>query len=175
MKGWKVARDADRGWRRVVPSPTPKRIVELSMIQSLHEAGYVVIASGGGGIPVIESEGGTLRGVEAVIDKDLTAVLLALALGAEILLTVTAIDSVALDFGKPTQRWIDFMSLEEARRYLKEGQFPAGSMGPKIEAAIWFLEKGGKGICVSSPDKIHAALRGRAGTWITANGKPITS
>lgn len=175
LKGWEVAQDAGRGWRRVVPSPAPKRIVELPLIRSLHEAGHVVIASGGGGIPVVEASNGALRGVEAVIDKDLTAVLLALALNAEILLTVTAIDAVALDFGKPTQRWIDALSLAEARRHLEEGQFPAGSMGPKIEAAIWFLEQGGKGVCVSSPAKIREALRGHAGTWITKDGKPITA
>jgi carbamate kinase len=145
------------------------------MIRSLHEAGHIVIASGGGGIPVIESGDGTLKGVEAVIDKDFTAVLLALALNAEILLTVTAIDAVALDFGKPTQRWIDSMSLSEARRHLKEGQFAAGSMGPKIEAAVSFLEKGGKGVCVSSAGKIDAALEGRAGTWITTDGEALTA
>jgi carbamate kinase len=173
-KGWKLVQDAGRGWRRVVPSPKPRRIVELPTIRSLHDAGHVVVASGGGGIPVVEASDGSLQGVEAVIDKDATAVVLAHALGAEILMTVTAIDRVAIDFGKPTQQWIDSMSLDQARRHLKDGQFPAGSMGPKIEAAIWFLEKGGKGVCVSSPGMIHEALQGRAGTWITKDGTAVT-
>jgi len=174
-KGWKVTQDAGRGWRRVVPSPMPQRIVELPMIRSLHDAGHVVIASGGGGIPVIETPDGILQGVEAVIDKDFASVVLALALDAEFLLIVTAVDRVALDFGKPTQRWIDRMSLAEAQSHLKDGQFPAGSMGPKIEAAIQFLRKGGRGVCVSSPATIHAALQGQAGTWITEKGQPATA
>ena len=166
-KGWKIIQDSGRGWRRVVPSPSPKRIVELPTIRTLFEAEHVVIAAGGGGIPVIEKSDGTLDGVEAVIDKDLASVVLGLALGAETLFFVTAIDQVALDFGKPTQRWIEHMDLAEARRHLNDGQFPPGSMGPKIEAAIQFVEGGGKGVCVCSPKKIHEAVQRKAGTWIT--------
>jgi carbamate kinase len=172
-KGWRLVQDSGRGWRRVVPSPKPKRIVEMKAIRALYESGNVVIAAGGGGIPVIEEPNGTIRGVEAVIDKDLASVVLGLELGAETLLIVTAVDRVALDFNKPTRRWIDRMSLAEASRNLVEGQFPAGSMGPKIEAAIWFLKEGGRDVCITSPEKIRDALEGNAGTWITHAGAPV--
>lgn len=171
-KGWRLVQDAGRGWRRVVPSPKPRRIVEMSAIRSLYESGHVVIAAGGGGIPVVEEPSGKLRGCEAVIDKDLASVVLGLELGAETLLIVTAVDRVALDFHKSTRRWIDRMSLAEASRNLVEGQFPAGSMGPKIEAAIWFLQAGGREVCITSPEKIHDALQRKAGTWITRAGEP---
>lgn len=172
-KGWRMVADAGRGWRRVVASPMPRRIVEMPAIRSLFDAGHVVIAVGGGGIPVVEDEGGRLRGVEAVIDKDLASVVLALELKAEMLVIVTAVDQVAIDFGKPTQRWIDRMSLREAILHLNEGQFPPGSMGPKIEAAVWFLKTGGQDVCITSPGKIAAALEGKAGTWITTAGERI--
>jgi len=171
-KGWRLVQDSGRGWRRVVPSPKPKRIVEMAAIRALYEAGQVVIAAGGGGIPVIEEPSGEFRGVEAVIDKDLASVVLGLELGARTLLIVTAVDRVALDFGKPTRRWIDRMSLAEASRNFVEGQFPPGSMGPKIEAAIWFLKEGGQEVCITSPEKIREALEGKAGTWITQAGEP---
>jgi carbamate kinase len=172
-KGWKVVQDAGRGWRRVVPSPMPKRIVEMELIRTLYEAGNVVIAAGGGGIPVVEDAEGNLHGVEAVIDKDLASVVLALELKAESLIIVTAVDQVAVDFGKPTERWCDRMSVSEAMRHLAEGQFPAGSMGPKIEAAVWFLKAGGQEVCITSPRRIRDALVGRAGTWITLAGERV--
>ncbi|MDM7916812.1 MAG: carbamate kinase [Candidatus Eisenbacteria bacterium] len=172
-KGWRMVQDAGRGWRRVVPSPMPRRIVELPLIRKLHESGHVVIAAGGGGIPVIERPDGTLAGVEAVIDKDLASVVLALELGARSLIIVTAVERVAIDFGKPEQRWIERMSVEDAERYLKQGQFPPGSMGPKIAAAIWFLRSGGREICITNPATLHDSLAGRAGTWITASGERV--
>ncbi len=172
-KAWRMVEDAGRGFRRVVPSPMPKRIVEMPLIRTLHEAGHIVIAAGGGGIPVIEEEDGRLTGVEAVIDKDLASVVLAHDLDAESLLIVTAVESVALDFGKPAQRWIDRMSVKEAMQHLAEGQFLAGSMGPKIEAAVWFLKGGGREVCITSPSRIRNALRGEAGTWITMTGERV--
>jgi carbamate kinase len=172
-KGWRTVQDAGRGWRRVVPSPMPMRIVEMPLIRTLFEAGHVVIAAGGGGIPVVEGPDGVLHGVEAVIDKDLASVVLALELGADSLIIVTAVDQVAVDFGKPTERWCDRMSVAEAMRHLNEGQFPAGSMGPKIEAAIWFLKAGGREVCITSPRRIRDALAGRAGTWITPAGERV--
>jgi carbamate kinase len=167
-KNWRMVQDAGRGWRRVVASPMPRRIVEMPVIKTLYEAGHVVIAAGGGGIPVIEAEDGSLRGVEAVIDKDLASVVLARALGADAILIVTAVDAVALDFGKPNQRWMDRMTPADAKRHLAEGQFPPGSMGPKIEAAVWFLDGGGREVCITSPDRIRDSLEGKAGTWIRA-------
>jgi carbamate kinase len=149
------------------------RIVEMPLIRTLFEAGHVVIAAGGGGIPVVEGPDGVLHGVEAVIDKDLASVVLALELGADSLIIVTAVDQVAVDFGKPTERWCDRMSVAEAMRHLNEGQFPAGSMGPKIEAAIWFLKAGGREVCITSPRRIRDALAGRAGTWITPAGERV--
>ena len=167
-KGWKVALDSGRGWRRVVPSPVPLRIVEMPMIRSLYESGAIPIVAGGGGIPVVEKVDGSLSGVEAVIDKDLVSVVLALALGIETLLVITAVERVALDYGKPTQRWCDRLTLAEAMRHLADGQFPPGSMGPKMEAAVWFLKAGGRAVCVTSAAQIRPALQKRGGTWITA-------
>jgi carbamate kinase len=171
-RGWSVVEDSGRGMRRVVPSPKPIRIVEESVIRSLFEAGHVVIAAGGGGIPVIE-ENGRYRGVEAVIDKDLASVVLALAVKIETLINVTAIDQVSLDFGKPTQRAVPVMSLVEAKRYLAEGQFPEGSMGPKIRAAIQFIEGGGREVIITSPPLIRDAIEGKAGTRIVAPGAQV--
>ena len=163
--GWTMVEDSGRGLRRVVPSPRPIRIVEERLIRTLFEAGYVVIAAGGGGIPVVE-EGTALRGVEAVIDKDRTAILLATSVGARTVINVTAIDQVAINFGLPTQRNIDVMDLEEARGWLRDGQFPPGSMGPKMEAAIQFLEDGGEEAIITSPPLIAMAIEGRAGTRV---------
>lgn len=167
-KGWRMVQDAGRGFRRVVPSPHPKRIVEMETIRALHDKGQVVIAAGGGGIPVIENADGTLEGVEAVIDKDLASVVLAVELNADCLIIVTEVDRVALDFNKPTQRDLESMTMAEARRHLADGQFPPGSMGPKIEAAIWFLQSGGREVCITSPRRLKDAIAGRAGTWIRA-------
>jgi carbamate kinase len=166
-EGWAVAEDAGRGWRRVVPSPLPRRIVEEDVIRQLVESRHVVIAAGGGGIPVVPDEEGHLRGVAAVIDKDHAAALLARGIGAELFVISTSVDRVALDFGRPTQRWVDALSIEEAKGYLAEGShFAEGSMAPKVRAAVWFVEHGGERALITGPDALEAALEGRAGTLI---------
>ena len=163
--GWTVAEDAGRGWRRVVPSPLPKEIVELDSIKVLLASGTVVITVGGGGIPVVDVGEGEYRGVAAVIDKDLASSLLARSLGAELFLISTAVDRVALDWGKPTQRWIDRMDLPEARRLLEQGvHFARGSMAPKIRAVVEYLEAGRGRAIVTDPASMGRALRGEAGT-----------
>jgi len=164
--GWDVMEDAGRGWRRVVPSPLPLEIVERDAIKTLLEQGFVVIAVGGGGIPVIRLPDGTLKGVEAVIDKDYASSLLATSINADLFLISTAVEKVALNYGKPNQVWLDKMTLEEARRYYDEGHFAPGSMGPKIKAIIQYLEKGGKEAIITSPENIERALRGETGTRI---------
>jgi len=164
--GWAVVEDAGRGWRRVVPSPLPQRIIEADAIGKLIEAGYVVISTGGGGIPVIENEDGTLQGVEAVIDKDFGASILATSLGAELFLITTAVEKVALNFNKPNEKWIDRMTLAEAKQYLEEGHFAKGSMEPKMRAIIKYLENGGKSALITDPDNVENALNGKTGTWI---------
>jgi len=163
-EGWRVVEDAGRGWRRVVPSPAPMRIVEVDAIRSLIRAGFVVIAAGGGGIPVVEDDRGRLSGVEAVIDKDLASSLLATMVGAKLFLISTAVEKVALNFDKPNRQWLDRVSLEEARQYQMEGHFAKGSMGPKISAIIRFLERGGRQALVTNPENIARALRGETGT-----------
>jgi carbamate kinase len=167
--GWTVVEDAGRGNRVVVASPLPMRIVELPAVRTLVDAGFVVITVGGGGIPVVADADGMLHGVPAVIDKDFASSLLATQLGAEVFTIATAVERVALDFGKPGQRWVDRMTLAEAKRYLAEGtHFAAGSMAPKIEACTWFLEKGGREAIITDPDHLRAAVRGEAGTHIVA-------
>jgi carbamate kinase len=164
-EGWNVVEDAGRGWRRVVASPLPKQIVERDAIHSLIAQGFVVISSGGGGIPVIENEG-ELIGVEAVIDKDFAGSLLANSIGADLLLISTAVEKAALNFGKPNQQWLDRITLAEAAKYLAEGHFAKGSMGPKVQAIIWFLQRGGKQALITNPENIERALKGETGTWI---------
>jgi len=166
--GWSVVEDAGRGWRRVVPSPIPVRIVERDAILALIRAGFVVIGVGGGGIPVVEDEAGNLVGVEAVIDKDFASSLLAASIQADLFLISTAVEKVALDFNKPSQRWLDHMTLAQAKQYLGEGQFAKGSMEPKVRAIIQFLEKGGKRALITNPENIGRALEGETGTWIEA-------
>ena len=163
---WAVVEDAGRGWRRVVASPIPKRIVEEAAIRSLIGAGFVVISTGGGGIPVVEDEHGDLTGVEAVIDKDFAGALLASSLQADLFLISTAVEKVALNFNKPDQRWLDRLTLAEAQAYLKEGHFAKGSMEPKIRAIISYLERGGKEALITDPENIERALRGETGTRI---------
>jgi carbamate kinase len=165
--GWQVMEDAGRGFRRVVPSPIPREIVEIDAIKLLVASDYVVIAAGGGGIPVIRNGQGDLEGVEAVIDKDLGSSLLARNLGADIFIISTAIDSVYLNFGKENQKPIRQATLPEIKQYLKEGHFKPGSMKPKIEAAIQFLEGGGKKAIITSPENLLKATRGEAGTTLT--------
>lgn len=165
-KGWTVVQDADRGWRRVVPSPHPIEVIEAAAIRALISAGSIVVAGGGGGVPVVRETNGCLRGVEAVIDKDLAAEKLAALVGADTLLLITGVRRISLDYGKPNQRSLDVMTLDEARRYQAEGQFPPGSMGPKVEAAIRFLEDGGTEAIVTAAEVLAAALRGTDGTRI---------
>ncbi|MDA8266675.1 MAG: carbamate kinase [Actinomycetota bacterium] len=165
QQGWDLIEDANRGWRRVVASPTPVRIVELPAISSLVAAGVVVITAGGGGIPVVAREDGDLEGVAAVIDKDLASALLANALGAELLLVSTAVEKVALNFGRPEQSYVDRLTASEARRYLDEGvHFAAGSMAPKIQAILNFLDHGGAEAIVTDPANVERALAGETGT-----------
>jgi len=164
--GWSVVEDAGRGWRRVVPSPDPKKVIEAPAIQRLVEAGFVVICVGGGGIPVIEDEHGDLQGIEAVIDKDFGGALLASAVKADLFLITTAVEKVAINFNKPDQAWLDQMTLAEAKQYLAEGHFAKGSMGPKIEAIVRYLESGGKEALITDPANIERALQGKTGTRI---------
>jgi carbamate kinase len=164
---WAVVEDAGRGWRRVVPSPLPKRIIERDAIEALIHTGFVVICSGGGGIPVIEDDHSQLVGVEAVIDKDYAASILARSVKADLFLITTAVEQVALNYNKPNQQWLEHMTLEEAKKYLAEGHFHKGSMGPKIQAIIWYLEGGGKEALITDPANIERALRGETGTRIS--------
>jgi carbamate kinase len=163
---WTVREDAGRGWRRVVPSPKPQAIIETDVIKALAREGFVVVCCGGVGIPVIEDEDGNLKGVEAVIDKDLASSLLARSLGADALVLPTAVEKVALDFNKPTQRWLDRMTLAEARRHQKDDQFDAGSMGPKVAALIDFVGGGGGLGLITNPPNVARALRGETGTRV---------
>ena len=164
--GWVVVEDAGRGWRRVVASPVPRRIVEADIIQTLIKAGVVVVAVGGGGIPVYEDETGDLVGVEAVIDKDFGAALLANMIDADLFVISTAVEKVALNYNRPNQEWLDRLSLAGARQRLAEGHFAKGSMGPKIQAVISFLERGGQQALITDPANIGRALAGETGTWI---------
>ncbi len=164
--GWSVVEDAGRGWRRVVASPIPQEVVELASVKELLNAGQIVITVGGGGIPVIE-EDGKLQGIAAVIDKDFASSLLARKINAELFLISTAVEKVALNFGKPDEKWLDKMTLSEAKAYLAEGvHFAKGSMAPKIQAIIWYLEAGGKQALITNPENIGKALKGETGTWI---------
>jgi len=163
---WAVVEDAGRGWRRVVPSPIPVRVIERDAIETLIRAGFVVICVGGGGIPVIENEKGDLVGVEAVIDKDFGAAILASSIQADLYLITTAVEKVALNYSRPDQQWLDRMTLAEAKQYLGEGHFLKGSMGPKIEAVISYLEQGGKEAVITNPENIERALRNETGTHV---------
>lgn len=164
--GWKTVEDAGRGWRRVVPSPMPIEIIEQDSIANMVDAGITVITLGGGGIPVIKDESGYLHGVEAVIDKDISSALLAKKLNADMLILPTAVEKVAVQFGKPTQKWLDELTIDEAERYLAQGEFPPGSMGPKIQALINYVKAtGGTGI-ITTPQNIRSAVEGMTGTHI---------
>jgi carbamate kinase len=165
--GWSVVEDAGRGWRRVVASPLPVEVIELEPVKSLLNVGTIVITVGGGGIPVVKNEQGNLQGIAAVIDKDYASSLLARLIHADLLMISTAVEKVALNFGKPDQVWIDRLTLAEAKQYLAEGtHFAKGSMAPKIQAIVWYLEAGGKQAIITNPENIGRALRGETGTWI---------
>lgn len=165
-KGWIMKEDAGRGWRRVVPSPIPLDIVEKNVIKTLVEKDMIVIAAGGGGIPVIQ-ENGTLKGVEAVIDKDRASALLAKEIDADILIILTGVEKVYINYNKPDQKALDHLTVEEAKKYLAEGQFPSGSMGPKIEAAIDFVTSTGRECLITDMAVLDKALKGLTGTKIT--------
>ncbi|MEJ5257003.1 MAG: carbamate kinase [Fervidobacterium sp.] len=165
-KGWIMKEDAGRGWRRVVPSPIPLDIVEKDVIKTLVEKDVIVIAAGGGGIPVIQ-ENGALKGVEAVIDKDRASALLAKEIEADILIILTGVEKVCVNFKKPDQRELDHLTVEEAKKYLDEGQFPSGSMGPKVEAAIDFVTSTGRECLITDMAVLDKALKGLTGTRIT--------
>ena len=165
---WTVREDAGRGWRRVVPSPKPQSIVETDVIRTLAREGYVVVACGGGGIPVVEDEKGDLQGVEAVIDKDLASSLLARSMEADTLVLPTGVEKVALDFNKPTQRWLERMTLAEATKHQADDQFDSGSMGPKIAALIDFVGGGGRMGLITDGPNLTRALRGETGTRVVA-------
>src|SRR2546428_4071833 len=169
-----MVEDAGRGWRRVVPSPWPAEIVERLVVKGLVHQAIVVIACGGGGIPVVREADGRLAGVEAVIDKDLASALLAQSIGADLLLISTQVERVSLNYGKSDQRDLDRLTLDEAKRYLSEGHFPAGSMGPKIRAAIQFLEAAGPGARTSFPAPLHPGLVGPTGNTNLARRPPHT-
>lgn len=166
-EGWMVKEDAGRGWRRVVASPQPVRIVEIDVIRLLIDSGVVVICVGGGGIPVVADENGDLSGVAAVIDKDVASALLALEIGADMLLISTAVEKVALAYGTPDQRWVDRLTLSEVKGYLAEGgHFAEGSMAPKMRAVVRFLEGGGKEALITNPESIERAVAGETGTRV---------
>jgi carbamate kinase len=163
--GWKVREDAaGRGWRRLVPSPRPQRVVQRDMIREGARSGHIVVACGGGGIPIIRDAGDRFVGIEAVIDKDLTSSVLASNIGATLLIILTDVPQVLVHFGKPEQRPIGAVTLEEIERYHADGHFPAGSMGPKIEAVIQFLRSGGSRALITNPDSLPEAIEGRAGS-----------
>jgi carbamate kinase len=167
--GWEMREDAGRGWRLVVPSPMPRHIVDISLIDAVAKQGSVVIAGGGGCIPVVRGITGVRHGSEAVIDKDLTSAHMANVLGIETMMILTGVSRVAIDFGKPQQRELERASISTVRAYLADGQFPKGSMGPKIEAAIRFIEGGGKRAIIAHLEEALPALRGDAGTHIVAD------
>jgi carbamate kinase len=167
--GWLMKEDSGRGWRHVVPSPKPRHIVDISLVRVLSKRGTIVIAGGGGGIPVVRGPKGVRAGVTAVIDKDLTSAHMANVLGIDTLMILTAVRKVAIDFGKPTQRPLDRVTLREIKAYHAEGQFPPGSMGPKVNAAIRFLEGGGERVVIAHLEEAMPALRGETGTHIVGD------
>ena len=167
--GWQMREDSGRGWRHVVPSPRPKHIVDISLIQTVAKSGAVVIAGGGGGVPVVRSGRGQRHGVEAVIDKDRTSALMANVLHIDDLMILTAVPRVAINYGKPDQRMLDRVTLSQIRAWHAEGHFPPGSMGPKIDAAMQFLEGGGRRVMIGRLEEALPVLRGEAGTHIVAD------
>ncbi len=169
-QGWQMVEDAGRGWRKVVPSPRPKRILDVGVIRRLVEGGAVVIAAGGGGIPVYQDVGNYFNGVEAVIDKDYTTSLLAQELDADLFIVLTQVAQVAENFGRPNQRWLQEITVAKAKEMLEQHQFPPGSMGPKIRAAIEFVEKTGKEVLITDAEHLKDALARTSGTYVVADG-----
>jgi len=165
--GWSVKEDAGRGWRRVVPSPRPRRVIEFEVIRHLLEAGVLVIACGGGGVPVAKCEKDKIEGIDAVIDKDLASELLAELIEADTLVIITQVDRVYRGYGTPEQVGLRRLTAAEARAMMEAGEFPSGSMGPKIDAALRFLEAGGREVVITDPENLTAAIEGTSGTSIT--------
>jgi carbamate kinase len=174
-RGWPMIEDSGRGFRRVVPSPQPLAILEAAPIRILVEAGVVVIAAGGGGVPVVRRADGGLAGVEAVVDKDRAAALLARSVGADHLVIVTGVDRVAIGFNTPRQQDLEVLSAEDAQHHLAAGEFPPGSMGPKIEAALAFLAEGGQEVIITSPRVLRLALEGRHGTRVVSARRRVAA
>lgn len=170
-RAWEMIEDAGRGWRRVVPSPAPCKIIEGPIIEAMVQTGFVVVCTGGGGIPVIVDQSGELIGVEAVIDKDLASSLLATTLKADLLLISTGVEQIALNYRRPDQRNLHHVSLSELKCYLAQGQFAKGSMEPKVRAIIGYLERGGRSALVTQPESIGRALAGATGTWVLPDGE----
>jgi carbamate kinase len=166
VEKWTMVEDAGRGWRRVVPSPKPIRIIEADVIKKLVTDGVILVAAGGGGIPVVEDDAGNLRGVAAVIDKDLASAVLAKEISADLLVISTAVEKVYLNFGKPDQKALDRMTVAEAKQYIEEGHFKPGSMLPKVQACVQFLEAGGREALITCPETLPAALEGKTGTRV---------
>jgi carbamate kinase len=167
VEKWVMIEDAGRGWRRVVPSPKPRKIIEADVIKHLVANEYLVIAAGGGGIPVVRDEQGNLQGTAAVIDKDLASAVLARGIGADLLVISTAVKKVCLNFGTPDEKEIDHMTVAQAGQYISEGHFKPGSMLPKVQACIQFIESGGDEALITRPEALSDALAGRSGTRVT--------
>ncbi len=165
-KGWKMKEDAGRGYRRVVPSPQPLDVVEKDLIKELMKKGVLTVAVGGGGIPVLREDNGEIKGVEAVIDKDRASSLMAQILDADIFAILTGVEQVYINYGKPDQKSFKELKVSDAKKYLAQNQFPSGSMGPKIEAAISFVEATGRSCFITSLEKVAEALKGKAGTFV---------
>lgn len=170
-QGWQMVEDAGRGWRKVVPSPRPTRILDVGTVKRLVQGGAVVISAGGGGIPVYQDVGGYYRGVEAVIDKDYTASLLAQEMDAELFIILTQVPQVAENFGRANQRWLDVVAVSKAKEMLEHNQFPPGSMGPKIRAALAFVEKTGKEVLITDAEHLKDALARTSGTYVVPDGR----
>jgi carbamate kinase len=169
--GWQMVEDAGRGWRKVVASPMPKKILGSHLLKRLVENGAVLVAGGGGGVPVYQDVGGYFRGVEAVIDKDYVAAMLAAELQADLFIMLTQVPMVAENFGRPNQRWLRRMPLDKAREMMAANQFPPGSMGPKVQASMNFVEETGKDVLITDEDSLKRALEGRAGTFLVSDGE----
>jgi carbamate kinase len=169
--GWQMVEDTGRGWRKVVPSPMPQKIVGCHLLKRLLEGGAVVVAGGGGGIPVYRDVGGYYRGVEAVIDKDYVASIFAREVAADLFIVLTQVPMVAENFGRPNQRWIRRLPVARARQMMESNQFPPGSMGPKIQSSIAFVEATGKEVLITDEHSLKRALEGEAGTFLAPDGE----